>query len=675
MRARFAAISPRYLWLFTGIGLAVLPHSARIPVWITLGFFLLCLWKLLFERPRPGLRFLGRLVKLAIAVLIVSGTLITYGTLVGRDAGIALLILLLGMKFLETGNQRDYYITSYIGMFLLLTNFLYSQSIPAALYMFIVVLVFVGTLIAENDVTDCLPVRRRLTIAGAMLLQALPLMLVLFVLFPRLPGPLWGLPRDAHAGRSGIDDEMEPGSISRLILSNEIAFRVEFAGMIPEPRNRYWRGPVLGQTDGVKWFPDKPRPFTADVAVTGEPVAYTVTLEPTDQSWLYGLELPAQPPEGGLFAADLLIKTAAPVRSRRRYSLSSYTDFKIIERGVEVLAAARQLPVGYHGRAVALGQSWREQGLNERQLINTALRLFNEQEFYYTTTPPPLLQDTVDQFLFETRRGFCEHYATAFTVLMRAAGIPARIITGYQGGTVNPFDGYLVVRQRDAHAWVEVWLEDSGWTRVDPTAAVAPARILGGMENALPEGLVEIPLGLRNNETALTIWLRLRDSVDAVNNRWNQWILSYDDRQQRLLLGHLGLGDFDLRALGVTLVLVLLLVFTGIYLWLFKRPIVHKNAARSLYDQFCAKLARLGIYRAANEGPMDFAARAQNRRRDLTVAINTITRLYIDVRYGDRVEQLESLKRQVRNFKPARVNAADEALFRAKHSGRNMVSR
>ena len=657
MRARIAAIPPRFLWLFAGISLAVLPHSLRIPLWITLGFFLLCLWKLLFEGPMRRLRFLGRPAKLSIAVLIISGTLITYGTLVGRDAGIALLILLIGMKFLETGNQRDYYITSYIGMFLLLTNFLYSQSIPAALYMFVVVLVFVGTLIAENDADDCLPTRTRIVIAGTLLLQALPLMLVLFVLFPRLPGPLWGLPRDAHAGRSGIDDEMEPGSISRLILSDEIAFRVEFAGPIPAQKFLYWRGPVLWQTDGVKWFPDKPRPFTAELAVAGESFAYTVTLEPTDQSWLYGLELPIQPPDGSVFADDLLIKTPAPIRTRRRYSMSSYTDFKIIDRSAAVLTTARQLPAGYHGRAVALGQSWREQGMSERQIVNMALRLFNEQEFYYTTTPPPLLQDTVDQFLFETRQGFCEHYAVAFTVLMRAAGIPARIITGYQGGTVNPFDGYLVVRQRDAHAWAEVWLQDSGWTRVDPTAAVAPARILGGMENALPEGLIEIPLGLRNNETARTIWLRLRDSVDAVNNRWNQWILSYDVRQQRQLLGHLGLSDFNLRSLGIALVLALLVVFAGVYLWLFRRSAGHQDAARTLYDLFCGKLAKLGIYRAANEGPVDFAARARFRRRDLTGEINSITQLYIDVRYGDRMEHLDSLKRQVRSFKPARVAA------------------
>ena len=654
LRNWIATLPLRLLWLGAGISLAVLPHSVRVPSWITAGFVLLCLWKLLLEqaRRRPG--FFGRLAKLLIAVLIVSGTMMTYGTLTGRDAGIALLILLLGMKFLETSNRRDYYITSFIGLFLLLTNFLYSQSIPAALYTLLVVLVFAGTLIAETDTAECLPFRERITIAGTLLLQALPLLLVLFVLFPRLPGPLWGLPRDARTGRAGVDDEMEPGSISRLILSDEIAFRVRFDGAVPEPRHLYWRGPVLWRTDGVKWFPDQPRPYTADLAVRGEPVAYTVTLEPTEQKWLYGLEMPVQPPEGGIFASDLQIKTSAPVSDRRRYRLSSYTDYRVTERGADLPSAALQLPSGYHQRTVALGRSWREQGLGERQIVNTALRLFNEQEFYYTTTPPALLRDPIDQFLFETRQGFCEHYAAAFTVLMRAAGIPARIITGYQGGSINPFDGFLVVRQRDAHAWVEVWLRDSGWTRVDPTAAVAPARILRGLEQGVPGAVAVLPLGLGGNETTRTLWLRLRDSVDAVNNRWNQWVLTYDTRQQQELLGQIGLGGIAISTLGIALVLILLLVSAGIYLWLFRPQPMRRDAARALYDRFCGRLAQLGIHRSATEGPLAFAARANNRRRDLAGEIDAITSLYIDVRYGDQVAQLDSLKHRVQGFKPGR---------------------
>lgn len=647
-----------YLWLGAGVSLAMLPHATRVPLWVSIGFFMLCALKIRCYRRIHKPSFAGQLTRLMLAVVIVAGTLITYGTLTGRDAGIALLILLVGMKFLEISNRRDYYVTCYIGLFLLLTNFLYSQSIPSALYMFATVIVLIGSLIAENDVDGVMPARDRLAAAGSMVLQSLPLMLVLFALFPRLPGPLWGLPRDARPGLAGVDDEMEPGSISRLILSNEIAFRVRFDGAVPEPRHLYWRGPVLWRTDGVKWFPDKPRPFASDIAVAGDPVHYTVTLEPTDQNWLYGLELPVRPPEGGMFSGDLQIRTSVPVRSRRQYAMISYPDFRITDRDAAAIESALQLPAGYHPRAVALGRSWREQGRSDRQVVNAALRLFNEEEFYYTTAPPPLPRDVVDQFLFETRRGFCEHYASAFAILMRGAGIPARIITGYQGGAVNPFDGYLVVRQRDAHAWVEVWLRDRGWTRVDPTAAVAPARIMQGIGEALPEGIVEIPLGLRDNEAARAIWLRLRDSIDAVNNRWNQWILSYDDRRQMQFLGYLGLGGVDAGGLGIVLIIALLAAFAGVYLWMFRRrPLANQDIARRWYDVFCARLARLGIARISYEGPVAYAARANARRRDLAGEISAITRLYIDVRYGDQVERLEELQRRIREFKPVRLAA------------------
>ena len=655
IKLNIAAGRTEYIWLFGAISLAIIPHILRVPVWITVLFFLLASWKLLFEDSsrRPG--FFYSLMKLAIIIIIVTGTLMTYGTLTGRDAGISLLIMLTGMKYLETRNRRDFYITCYIGMFLLLTNFLYTQSILTAIYMLIAVIIFACTLIAYNDNNTILNTRERIRIAATMVLQSLPLMLVLFVLFPRLPGPIWGLPRDAHAGLTGIDDEMEPGSVSRLIQSDAIAFRVKFDGAVPDKSQLYWRGPVLLQTDGVKWFPDKPGPFTTQIAIAGEPVNYTVTLEPTDHNWLYSLEIPVRPPKGDKFTDDLQIKTTSLIRNRRRYSMTSYTSYKITTQDKTSLQSALQLPAGYHQRTIALGKSWREQDLSDTQIVNKALRMFHDQDFYYTNTPPPMLQDVVDQFLFDSRRGFCEHYAAAFTILMRAAGIPARIVTGYQGGSVNPVDGYLVVRQRDAHAWSEVWLDGKGWTRVDPTAAVSPSRVMQGIESALPENIIDVPLGLQHYKAARDIWLRMRDTIDAINNRWNQWILSYDSRQQMQLLSRLGMGNFDLRAMGISLVLALLVVFTSVYLWMFRQRIEHKDRACKLYDIFCGRLAKLGIRRNAYEGPVDFAARAKIRRSDLAGDINIITRLYTDVRYGDRTEQLSELERHIKIFKPARL--------------------
>lgn len=641
------------VWLFALLCIAVIPHTVRVPVWVPVMFFSLGLWKIFYEKNMKRFAFLKLLAKLSIAVLIVVGILISYGTLVGRDAGIALLILLSGMKFLETRNERDYFITSYISMFLVLTNFLYTQTILTALYMLIAVTVFVCTLLAYNDRKNFLNTGNRFIVAGSMVLQALPMMIVLFVLFPRVPGPVWGLPRDAHAGLAGIDDEMEPGSISQLVLSNEIAFRVKFDSEIPEQRLLYWRGPVLVKTDGVKWFRDKPKPDKAEISVTGNPVNYTVTLEPTDQNWLYGLEMPVQPPEESKFSNDMEIRTRKPVDTRKRYELSSHTDYRFGTGSPAALDSSLQLPAGYHEKAIDLGRSWRREGLGDPQIINRALQMFNEQEFYYTTTPPPLLQDIVDQFLFESRQGFCEHYAAAFTILMRAAGIPARVVTGYQGGTVNPYDGFLVLRQRDAHAWTEVWLQDRGWARVDPTSAVSPARIMSGITEALPEGVVDIPLGLQGNETARNFWLNIRNTVDAINNRWNQWVLSYDTRQQLVLFNRIGLGNFNPEAIGITLVLTILVIFTVVYLWMFKQRTENRDRARFYYDRFCNRLARLGIRRFSSEGPLDFASRATVRRRDLAERINHITHLYIDIRYGDEHHKLDLLEAQVKSFKPS----------------------
>ncbi|MFQ5660479.1 MAG: DUF3488 and DUF4129 domain-containing transglutaminase family protein [Gammaproteobacteria bacterium] len=654
-----ATIRPDLLWLFAGISLAVLPHIQRLPVWISILFFSLTIWRL--HRSTKSARVsrrhiaLTHLIKLLVGLGIVTGILLDYGTLAGRDAGVALLILLTGMKFLEIKNSRDYYITSFIGLFLILTCFFYSQSIVTAVYMLVAVTVFILTLIGFNDKAGFLDTRERLHVAGSLLLQSLPLMLVMFLLFPRVSGPLWGLPRDAHSGRSGISDEMSPGTISRLALSDEIAFRVKFADPVPANSLLYWRGPVLSQTDGVKWVAGRPRKPSVSVTTRGLPTHYTVTLEPTENNWLYALEIPAQPPKGGFFSHDLVIKTRRPVHNRRQYSLISYTDYRIAANSHAELLQALQLPYGYHRKAVALGRSWRKAGLGDAGIVRQGLRLFNREPFYYTLTPPRLQRDTVDQFLFETRRGFCEHYAAAFVILMRAAGIPARIITGYQGGTVNPIDGYLVIRQRDAHAWAEVWLEDRGWVRIDPTSAVAPARISAGIESALPESIINVPLGLQNSAMARRLWQQLHDTFDAINNRWNQWVLAYDTNKQLMFMKRIGLGRPGWERITVWLILAAGLVFLVLFLWLLRQRNAHTDRARTLYDQFCDRMAKIGISRDAGEGPKDFASRAIHQRNDLGEKINAITDLYVAARYGGQTAAMEPLQQHIKSFKPARL--------------------
>lgn len=642
-------------WLLAALTSAVLPHVLRTPVWIPLLYAALVFWCLAGAGRRKTSGAFGALssvLKLIVGIVIVFGIFASYDTLTGRDAGVALLILLAGMKLVELRSIRDYYIVILIGLFLLLTNFFYTQTPTSAAYMVASVTVFFAAMLAFNDVGAVLDTRARLRVAGSMVIQALPLMLVMFLLFPRISGPLWGLPRDARSAITGLDDEMSPGSIARVSLSDQVAFRVEFNGDIPPRRELYWRGPVLTFTDGVKWVTGRLRSGRPPVQPIGTPVEYTITMEPTQRRWLYSLDLADEAPPHSSFTEDMQIRTRRPVDSRVRYTLQSHTDYRLLTPDREQLEQALQLPPGSHPRTLALARSWKTKGLNTGQVVRRALAMFHDEPFFYTLTPPPLLADTIDEFLFETRRGFCEHYAAAFVVLMRAAGIPARVVTGYQGGEINPIGNYLIVRERDAHAWAEVWMGDRGWVRVDPTAAVAPARVLQGIDSALPDSVVSVPLAFQDNAMARDLWEQVRYSLDALNNDWNQWVLGYDQNRQFMFLRRIGLGWLNTQELGAGLVIVVSLGLLAVAGWLFKGIRHQADPARRLYDRFCARLARRGTRRLPQEGPRNFARRAATSREAVRGAIEEITDLYIAVRYAGHAEKLPELRRAVKAFHP-----------------------
>jgi len=656
---RLIANRPELLWLIAGICLAVIPHTIRIPIWMSVLFFSLVIWRLSISTDKFGnlnqSPTITALIKCIIAAVIFVGVLTSYRTLVGRDAGVALLILLAGMKILEIRQARDYYIASFIGLFLTLTNYFYTQSIIIAVYTFLVLIVFIAALISFNDRDNILNGKELSTTSASMLLQTIPFMLVLFLLFPRISGPLWGLPKDAHSGITGINDEMTPGSISQLTLSNEVAFRVEFSGNIPDKSSLYWRGPVLWLTDGVKWVRGKSGQEQTMIMFQGSPVNYTVTLEATNKNWLYGLDVPTAPPENSFFNHDLHIKTKKPVQSRRRYTLTSYTNYRISNTDQNMINQALQLPYGYHEKTINLARSWLETGLSKKEIIKKSLLKFNKEEYYYSLNPPLTQQDSIDEFLFDTREGFCGHFASAFVVLMRAAGIPARIVTGYQGGTLNSVGNYLVIRQRDAHAWAEVWLSEEGWVRVDPTFAVSPARIREGIESALPYSIIEIPLGLQDNIILRDLWRRFSDTFDAMNNRWNQWVLGYDNKKQNQLLEKIGLGGLDWQGLIISIIITIVCLLLAIHFWLFKHKTKHPDQAKALYDDFCDKMAKLGTMRNASEGPLDYANRAANCHQEQAQDIHNITKLYINIRYGGQIGAMELFKQYITTFKPKKL--------------------
>lgn len=631
------------------------PHLLNLPAFIPLFCLLFGLWRWMSAHYAWALP--GMAARALLTLTALAGVFLGFGTVIGRDAGAGLLVIMLGLKLLETRCYRDAVVVLFLDYFLCVTAVLYSQAIPTLVYLALALLLITAAMIELNQpARDRVPLRAMLRRAGVLLLQATPLALLLFVLFPRIPGPLWGLPQDGTGGTGGLDDSMTPGSITRLSRSDEVAFRVDFAGPLPPAQRLYWRGPVLWHTDGRTWSSSRDRGVAAPAAGLGftplddAALEYTVTLEPHHRSWLYALDLPLTVPPQARRTADLYLVADKPVRQLTRYTARSALQYRTAPLSAAERARALQLPPA-NPAARALGAQWRGQTQDDAAVVERALRYFAEQPFYYTLEPPPLTGDAIDQFLFETRRGFCEHYSAAFTVLMRAAGIPARVVTGYQGGEPNPLGDYLIVRQRDAHAWSEVWLAGQGWVRVDPTAAVAPSRIEQGIDSVLPapqRGLLRDfgtgPLG--------ELWQRSRLAWDTLNNRWNQWVLAYGPENQAALLARLGLHSWTRTALALLGGLVLLLAALGLVLLVRRRQ--HLDPALRLYQRFCRKLARRGIVRAPSEGPAAFAARVQQLRPELSEAVALINDRYIAIRYGSlySADQIKQLRRAVAAFHP-----------------------
>ncbi|HWS74703.1 MAG TPA: DUF3488 and transglutaminase-like domain-containing protein, partial [Quisquiliibacterium sp.] len=502
-------------------------------------------------------------------------------------------------------------------------------------------------------------IARRFRTAGTILLQATPIAVLFFVLFPRVQGPLWGLPDDAHGGGTGLSESMSPGQISKLTQSEEVAFRVLFDGEAPPPASMYWRGPAFGEFDGRTWKPlERPRAPLPLPSVQGDPAStlrYTITLEPTNRPWLFALEAPVRveqlPSGGALLMPDMLLMARSPVTQRLRYRLESQSDYRFgLNETPASLENWLRLPDGFNPRTLALARQWLDdpqQADRPEALLRRALAMFGAAPFRYTLEPPLLGRNSVDEFLFDTRAGFCEHYASALVVLMRATGIPARVVTGYQGAERNPVDGYWVVRQADAHAWAEVWLDGRGWVRVDPTAAIAPERIELGSRAFRPAG--------QRSGLDLSVLDGLRFNLDALGNAWSQWVLSYDHARQRRLLESLGMG-FDWQALVGLLAAGLVLLIGGVAL-LTLHPRRARDPIERCYAEFCQRLAAAGIDRAPHETSHRLLERAERSLpADAAERARTIVALYNLLRYGSeapvRGERVRHLRSLVHAFKP-----------------------
>jgi len=648
------------IWLALGVALASLPHWQRLPLWIPISQISLLATRLYIPYQFPALWSQQKITIDIFRVIImfagVAGVYSSFGSLTGRNVGVALLVLLAGFKIFESKDTRDFYIGTYLGYFLIITNFFYTQTIPTAVYMMLVIVIMTTGLLGFNDTERQLTLLKRFKFSTTLLVQAIPILLVLFALFPRINGPLWGLPKDAFTSTTGISDQMSPGSISKLVLSDEVAFRVTFENKIPEQSKLYWRGPVLWNTDGRKWTmgSDKDEAAPASIEFIGEASRYEITIEPSNKKWLFGLEMVSTLPDKTYFTHDYQLKTLEPIRKRQAFTLSSYSTFHINKDSNTDLDRGLMLPEFNHPKTREFASKLRDEFKEPSLIAKAALEWLRKESFVYTLTPTLISGDMVDEFLFNSQEGFCEHYAAAFTVLMRAAGVPARVVTGYQGGEINPLGNYLIVRQRDAHAWTEIWLEDQGWIRLDPTSIASPLRISEGINIAIPDAIIDIPLGLETNATALLLWRKMHNAVDMLNYQWAQWVLGYGPERQKRFLKNLGFSTIDWKELTISLFLFLGIIVAAIAAYLFKITPITTEPARKYYDLFCKKMAKIGFQRKSYEGPVDFVQRISTTRQDLKNETENITNLYVLIRYCSDKHKLLQLKAAIKLFNPVK---------------------
>jgi transglutaminase-like putative cysteine protease len=576
----------------------------------------------------------------------------SFGYFIGRDPCVAFLFVLAGIKYLEARTARDGTLLVCLASFQMVTPFFFSQSLLAALAAVPALATMGATLqvLAQPSLRD-LPLsawRVPLLRTGKLFAQGIPLAVVLFVLFPRLAGPMWGLPSDAGS-KSGLSDQMAPGSISELSMSDAVAFRVDFDGAVPAHAQRYWRGPVMSRFDGREWITSDRRPPRGP-RPAGRAIAYWVTLEPHWKSWLFALDLPAGPPTAddnrdgsatapviGILTGDQRLFARAPVAQPMRYRQTSVPGEVYPAGAGEALDPDRaenlQLPQegrNANPRTVAFARELRAEHPVDTDYVRAVLQWFRTEKFFYTLAPPLLPgPDPVDAFLFDERRGFCEHYASSFVVLLRAAGIPARVVTGYQGGEVNPAGGYLIVRQSDAHAWAEA-LIGGMWRRFDPTGAVAPSRIERGLGGALPTSQY-VPLLARLDEG----WLKsVQLTWDAFNHDWRRHVVGFNYDRQRSLWREWKMDRLPpavITAIVAGMIGLWGAAMLGLISWWRRRT---SDQGRLLWDSLCRRLAHAGLPRQLHEGPLAFGARASARWPEFAVAFRVIAESYALLRYG-----------------------------------------
>lgn len=666
------SVQPASLILLVGLLLVLLPHFSHLPIWLSLVMISLIAWRGCYELQLCKIP--GKLVLFILTIMLLAGIVFSYHTLIGRNAGSAMLLGLLCLKLFEIKSFREIALIINLALFSIVINFLFNQSIPVAFTMLIALVFLFAALISfQHDyktLSKVKPVtlnvirsneKQHFKLAFKMIAQAIPFALVLFILFPRVDGPLWGLPEDAFSASTGLSDKMSPGRISQLSDDTSVAFRVKFDSSIPAPDKLYWRGPVMWDFDGYSWTsPDNERLAISNFEFTGlgEKTNYTVTLQPHNNHWLFALDIPSTLPDRSRLSANMQVLSIPRVKKLKRYNISSYTRYILptysqvpIERYLKLPKTNSNSQDSSLSKSRSLMRDLKDP-LNPQNTVNNVLNYIATQDFYYSRQPPLLYDNPIDEFLFETKRGYCEHYASSFTILMRLAGIPARVVTGYQGGELNPLDNYMTLRQSDAHAWSEVFLGSKGWVRVDPTAAIPPGNIENTDDAIRLNSTLKKPASLFKSSWLSKQMKQMRYALDAVNNRWNQWVLGYNNKRQKAFFAAIGIPEITWQGLS-QLLFGILAVLTGLLAYIvFSNQSKQQSEIQNYYHKFLRKMNKQGLVKALSEGAKDFSNRAIIQAPEYKDSIEQITFLYQQLRYNKySEEQLALFKNKVKTFR------------------------
>lgn len=647
-------------WLLLAQAVILAPHVIHIPVWIWGIWLIAVLWRWQIFRGAWG--FPGWPIKLVLVASSCAGLYLAYRGSFGVETMVGLLIVGFVLKLIEMRKRGDLLLLCHLGYFIVATQFLFFSNVFAALYGLLSLIVVSATLLASHQSLDQHRFWRTLRLTSVLVLQAVPLMLLLFVVAPRV-GPLWAVPMNSAGAKTGMSDSMSPGDISELSRSTELVFRASFEGMAPPQSELYWRGLVFSYFDGrrwsqsnaqlsrtnINWSEQKRADWRDDLNYQGDAVRYQVIIEPTKQVWLFSLTAPEHWDEDTGLSQELNLLRKRPITQRMQYQVTSWLDYRYQAQQLEEGQRRQmlQLPARSNPRTRAIAEQWLSEADSAEALIQRLLRHYNTS-FRYTLQPATLGKESVDEFLWETQEGFCEHFASSFVFFMRAAGIPARVVVGYQGGEYNPLENYYAVRQREAHAWSEIWLPGQGWLRIDPTAAVAPERIEQGVDFSLDEEDIQL---LDNSFVAGISFLNtLRLRWEGFNYLWSRWVLGYDTNTQSAFLDR-WLGGADVWRLALfVLVSGVVIIGTLVLAVVWGQRRKYRYPADRYYLRFCKKLARFGIPRRAGEGPRDYARRVIQQRPDLVSPVNRVTELYELASYAGNNAALGDLKRAVINF-------------------------